>query len=424
MQLLNRKVDATLLWGLIPIIIVALYGAFSFYGLTSLMSNNAWVEHTHRAIAAANEIEKLAIDLETGERGFLITGRDEFLEPYNVAEGRMFRKISETKTLVSDNPSQVAKLNEVEKLVERWLSEVARVAIEIRRRALQGEEVSIQLQQRIEKATGKQILDRIRENLDELDLVFETANHQQARILVLAIAKNLVDKETGQRGFLLTGREEFLEPYNAGQSLLEANINELHNIIDADYDRQLMLKDIALLEQMAAEWSEQAAEPEIALRREVANGEKSSQELVRVLAMGQGKDILDRIRAHADDMSARFLHAGNRAADKLLLAVVKNMVDQETGQRGFLITGRDEFLEPYRSGQQQLALNIKALRELVERAYDPNHARRLLTRVADSARLWDERAGDPEISVRRQMRDHSTGLDDVVRLIETGAGKS
>lgn len=36
--------------------------------------------------------------------------------------------------------------------------------------------------------------------------------------------------ETGQRGFLLTGKEESLEPYVAGQQALVLDLNRLRNV--------------------------------------------------------------------------------------------------------------------------------------------------------------------------------------------------
>ena len=46
-------------------------------------------------------------------------------------------------------------------------------------------------------------------------------------------------------------------------------------------------------------------------------------------------------------MEDRFEKAQNQRLRSSLLAVAKAVVDQETAQRGFLITGRDEFLQPY-----------------------------------------------------------------------------
>src|SRR6266536_4522337 len=41
-----------------------------------------------------------------------------------------------------------------------------------------------------------------------------------------------------------------------------------------------------------------------------------------------------------------------------------SLVDMETGYRGFLLTGRDDFLEPYQAGQQTADQNLAELRQL------------------------------------------------------------
>ena len=62
-------------------------------------------------------------------------------------------------------------------------------------------------------------------------LTFEQTN-QAHRILTLnqVLIDRLRDAETGQRGFLLTDRPEYLEPYNAAVERLPADLNELHTI--------------------------------------------------------------------------------------------------------------------------------------------------------------------------------------------------
>jgi CHASE3 domain sensor protein len=46
-----------------------------------LLSAIQWVEHTDRVINNANEAVKLTVDLETGMRGFLLSGDEQFLDP-------------------------------------------------------------------------------------------------------------------------------------------------------------------------------------------------------------------------------------------------------------------------------------------------------------------------------------------------------
>lgn len=79
---------------------VGLLGAVAFVAVINyLLSAMQWVEHTDRVIGNANETVKLSIDMETGMRGFLITGDERFLDPYEVAKPRILGSLQSLSTL-------------------------------------------------------------------------------------------------------------------------------------------------------------------------------------------------------------------------------------------------------------------------------------------------------------------------------------
>ena len=411
------------LWSIIPVILVSLYGVASFYGLSSLLNTQQWVSHTQKVIAAASEIEKLVVDLETGERGFLITGKEAFLEPYHEARKKLSVKISDTKILVKDNPQQVQKINQIETQIENWLSQAAKVEINIRKQVADGTVDAEQLQRLLREGKGKNILDGIRKNLNTLDAMFTKAGNQKARTLVMSIAKDMVDQETGQRGFLITGEQNFLEPFQQGQLNLNKHVEQLHALVDSAYDRQMMLNDIEQLKSLTLMWRQQTAQPEIALRQKVNSGTEPFSKLSKILSQAKGKNTLDQLRKKTNSMSRRFERADNQLAKNYLLSISKDMLDQETGQRGFLITGKESFLKPYHDGITSLQKHFTFLKTIVESAYGIHHARRLINQVSTSAITWKEKAGEPEISLRTEMNKHGTSIKDVVTLIEKQTGK-
>jgi signal transduction histidine kinase len=70
---------------LVPLVLMLLVAVVLIGQITHLLHDSSDVEHCDRYIAETNELEKLTIDLETGVRGYLITGDDRFLEPYRRA---------------------------------------------------------------------------------------------------------------------------------------------------------------------------------------------------------------------------------------------------------------------------------------------------------------------------------------------------
>jgi len=122
-----------------------------------------WVEHTHKVIVEGHHLIKLLVDMETGERGFLITGKEHFLEPYHAAKLLWHEKLPLLKTLVSDNPEQVDRLESVEILQKRWLKEAAELEISVRRKSDISADFSMNdVRLLVEKETGKNIIDKIR----------------------------------------------------------------------------------------------------------------------------------------------------------------------------------------------------------------------------------------------------------------------
>ena len=67
------------------------------------------------------------------------------------------------------------------------------------------------------------------------------------------IAKAMVDQETGQRGFLITGKEEFLKPYETGKKNLKKSIGELRALVAKAHDRPGTSVDLDDLERLARE---------------------------------------------------------------------------------------------------------------------------------------------------------------------------
>ncbi len=100
---------------------VGLLGAVAFVAVINyLLSAMQWVEHTDRVIGNANETVKLSIDMETGMRGFLITGDERFLDPYEVAKPRILGSLQSLRGMVEDNPQQVDRIDRLIALQSAW----------------------------------------------------------------------------------------------------------------------------------------------------------------------------------------------------------------------------------------------------------------------------------------------------------------
>ena len=145
---------------------LVVFAGITYTSLASLTKTASWVSHTHKAISMVTNVEKLIIDMETGERGFLITGKEEFLEPYNSGQMAHEELIDDLMKHVSDNPKNVKLLEEIHALVNKWLEVAALPEIEARRRMNRKEISMEEVSAIIEKGIGKSIIDSLRQKIN------------------------------------------------------------------------------------------------------------------------------------------------------------------------------------------------------------------------------------------------------------------
>ncbi|WP_300754501.1 response regulator [Janthinobacterium sp.] len=103
-------------------LIVGVVTALVFVGLIAyLLSSLRSVEHSERVIGNANEIMKLSVDLETGMRGYLLTGDETFLAPYKSGKAKIAVEMSTLLELVADSPMQIDRLRRIRALQGQWM---------------------------------------------------------------------------------------------------------------------------------------------------------------------------------------------------------------------------------------------------------------------------------------------------------------
>jgi signal transduction histidine kinase/CheY-like chemotaxis protein/CHASE3 domain sensor protein len=110
----------------------------SYRSTNTLVASSDMVAHTQKVISEANELTKLVLDMETGQRGFMLTGNNEFLEPYLNGK-RIFKDVlKKSKILVEDNPSQVKLFQSVGEEHAVWLRDAGKYGIELKLRVIAG----------------------------------------------------------------------------------------------------------------------------------------------------------------------------------------------------------------------------------------------------------------------------------------------
>jgi signal transduction histidine kinase len=64
-------------------------------------------------LVTANRLERLVVDLETGQRGFVITGQERYLQPWRAARAAFLGQAAALSRLVADNPDQQRRVQAI-----------------------------------------------------------------------------------------------------------------------------------------------------------------------------------------------------------------------------------------------------------------------------------------------------------------------
>ncbi len=99
-------------------------GAIAYSNVRTLQSDSAQVVHTATVLLALDDLLSATQDAETGQRGFLLTGADKYLEPYSNAVTSTGSYLETVGTLTRDNQAQQANLVPLRRHVAAKLSEL------------------------------------------------------------------------------------------------------------------------------------------------------------------------------------------------------------------------------------------------------------------------------------------------------------
>ncbi|MCP4573002.1 MAG: chemotaxis protein [bacterium] len=299
-----------------PLVLVAALGIVSYMGIESLLQSSGWVEHTHVVVEQAENIEAAAVDMETGMRGYLLAGKESFLDPYTAGNSRFDELVASLKESVNDNPAQVALLGEIETTVTQWQQDVSEPMIELRRRIGDAKNMD-DMADLVGEAKGKVYFDefrqqiktfRVREekllkervvasrsatDIKQLRDAVDWIDHTHVVIRqAMAIEAAAVDMETGMRGYLLAGKEDFLEPYTAGDSRFDELVTSLKETVNDNPAQVALLGEI---EATVAQWQRNVTEPTIELRREIGDAETMN-DMAALVGEAKGKVYFDEFR--------------------------------------------------------------------------------------------------------------------------------
>lgn len=144
------------------VVIIILVSLTTYRNAYHLIDANQRVIHSHEVEDELKAILSLFKDAETGQRGFLLTGDEQYLKPYLSATASLDKMLLSVERLVADNPAQTEKIRQLKPLVAEKFQELDQT---IRLRRIEGLPAA---QEVVRLGSGKDRMDQIRRLIGEM----------------------------------------------------------------------------------------------------------------------------------------------------------------------------------------------------------------------------------------------------------------
>ena len=139
-----------------------------YLGSVNVTKSVDMIIHIHKVIKNIDDIETKLIDMETGQRGFIITGDYNYLDPYYNSLGVLENNLSFLKNLVSYNPDQVERIETLEELIKEKAAEM-------------NETINLREQKGFEAARKIVMLDKGKILMDEIRAVLSDIESEEVK---------------------------------------------------------------------------------------------------------------------------------------------------------------------------------------------------------------------------------------------------
>jgi PAS domain S-box-containing protein len=111
---------------LIVLVLLAINTAVLRRQLAVQVGNQEWFSHSRRVVQELRNTESLLKDAETGQRGYLYTGKPDYLAPYRLATTQVDSHLENLAAQIGDNPRQQTQVANLRVLIHQKLAELAK----------------------------------------------------------------------------------------------------------------------------------------------------------------------------------------------------------------------------------------------------------------------------------------------------------
>ena len=355
---LSSKIQRRVL-ALVPAILVLVVGALAYDQARTVVRDVQDVERSHAIIETSDALLIRAVDAETGQRAYLLTGDDAFLEPYRGARDDIMRSLDSLRELVRDEASERARLDTIGSVVAERFAMLETGIAKLR----EGDTRGAADHQRL--ASGKQKMDQLR------GLV--AALHSREGILLAR--RHAAEQRSVRNASLAVGAAAIIALLLSGlinigfASAIRERDEAIAKLTSVNEDLERQSQQ---LEMQAVEMESQAAE----LEATAEDLRSSNEELNRGNRGAQLLNDASRVLASTLDYEMTLEAVARLAVGEIADWCTVDLVDAEGRIRQVVVSHRDES-------------KVRWAKELSKR-YPPDH-----TRLSGVGQVI--RSGQPEV---------------------------
>ena len=380
----------------LSIAVLIVVGAVSYRSSDLLIENDHAVEHTHRVIESLARLISLLKDAETGARGFVLMGEDEYLEPYRAALDPIHTTLADLHAETEGEARQPERVARLDPMVALKLNELE-TAIDARRSG--GLDGGVKA---IATGDGKKKMDDIRAVVADMD--------QDERALLktraeAAEASASATKTTIVVGVLLA----LLAVSLAALAITRSVTSQLTSAVSSIRSSSAELQAAAAQQAAGSrEQSSAASEVSTTIRELLATSKQIAESSQRVARIAEdtagGARTGDQAVARAQESIATI----KRQVD----VIVGHMLDlgKKSQQAGSILEIINELAEQ---------TNILAINATIEAAGAGEAGRRFAV-VADEIRKLADRVGGSTKEIRGLVDDIRAAVNTTVMATESG----
>jgi len=277
------------------VVITFLAGLFLFVTLRNHHQETLRA-HTLEVMRLSSVLENDIAALETGHRGYLLTGDASYLDPFERRRELIKRRVDDLTVLILDSPRQRKRVMKIQEIVQKWLDEIA--LRQINDRQTKGVARLTEPAGESFGPLGSDLLNQAREILQSLQNEEQIVLNQRMReqewaaqstqILdfLTKLERSVIEMQKEKRGYLLTGDASFAEAYHRATADFYTYHGYLSILVANVPDQSDALNEV---KKGVERWTQSAAVPEM-------EGKRLGKDVTSQVEKNNGEALMDDIR--------------------------------------------------------------------------------------------------------------------------------